>query len=662
MKKIIPLFLFSFFEILYSQTWTWGIKATGTSQNYNAIDLNVDGDGNMILAGYYRLNFNFGNFSLSSTDDYYRDIYLAKINSNKEVVWLKNIEAGDCYGYNITVKIDDYNNIYLAGQKNGKVSISKYDSNGNEIWTNNFNYENYGYITSISIDQEDNIYVGGGSGWSFFMAKLNNNGTVIWKKEIQYNYSDAVSISDIEVDRFGNIYFTGYFAINSLKLDEHITLTNTSSNYRWCLFGKMDTNGNFIWAKNFQGTVGEAPKLSLARNNEIIITGSYSYNLKIENETIETVASNSWNASFLSKFNINGNLVWLKKGSLNSIPNEGDKIVDSKIDFDGNIYLTGSFYGYPSFEDGSGYKNYVEKYDKNGFPLWRRNNIYNSNNYTKALDIDNFGNLYYVGYNTYENFINKNVYSPPLSAGIGQMDTNASTFNKIKKPVVNGNKLLCNDEDTLNLSAVGENIKWYSDLQLNNLISSGNTFDYNYSNNTKIYVTQTINNIESWARVIDIKKSDLNINNIDLQYNSPRLSVINNSEYSYQWYYNNVIIPNANTYFFDVENGNDYLNYSVIISQENCSITVNSSILSSNEALSDMTFIIYPNPSSEYFKIIHSKNSTILSVEIIDFSGKLVKNFRENEKYNIANIPSGKYFVRIKSKNNADKTLPLLIK
>lgn len=651
MKKFILLFLFSFFGILYSQTWTWGIKATGTSQNYNAIDLNVDGDGNMVLAGYYRLNFSLGNFSISSIDDYYRDIYLAKINSNKEVVWLKNIEANHNYGNVIALKTDDDGNIFLTGSADNHYGIVKYDSDGNKLWSNN----DTAGATSISFDQEDNIYVAGGSGWSFFIAKLDKMGQTIWKKSNWYNYSDAISISDIEVDRFGNIYFTGYFAIGELKLDDQITLTNTSSKYRWCLFGKMDTNGNFIWAKNFQGTVDEAPKLSLTRQNEIIITGSYRYNLEIENETIEAGYSNKWNESFLSKFNINGNLIWLKNGSLSSIQREGDKIVDSKIDFDGNIYVTGAFYGY---NDYYGYSTYVEKYNKDGVPLWRYNN---KQSYSKALDIDNFGNLYHTGYNYFENYINPNAYST-LSAGIGQFNTNSSTFNKIKKPVVNGNKLLCINENTLNLSAVGENIQWYSDPELNNLIGSGNSFNLDYINDTKVYVTQTINNIESWARVVYIRKSDLNINNIDLQYNSPRLSVTNNPEYSYQWYYNNILIPNANTYFFDVENGNNYLNYSVMISQENCSIKANSSILSANEALSDMTFIIYPNPSSEYFKIIHSKNSTILSVDIIDLSGKVVKNFRENEKYNIANIPSGKYFARIKSKNNADKILPLLIK
>lgn len=642
MKKIFIFYFLLTLNLVYSQSWTWGIKATGTSQNYNAIDLDVDGGGNMVMAGYYRLNFNLGNFSLSSTDDYYRDIYLAKINSNKDVLWLKSIEADFCYGNKIDVKTDDNGNIYLTAQINSKIFIAKYDSNGNELWINNFNNENYGYGTSISFDQEDNIYVAGSDGWSFFFAKLDKNGQLIWKKSEWYNYSDAISISDIKTDRFGNIYFTGYFTINSLKLDDNITLTNTSSNYRWCLFGKMDSNGNFVWAKNFQGTVGEVPKLSLSRNDEIIITGSYRYNLKIENETIETVASNNWNASFLSKFNINGNLIWLKKGGMNNIDNEGDKILDSKVDFEGNIYTTGGFYGYGDYY---GYNTYIEKYSNEGNRIWRYNN---KQSYSKAIDIDNLGNLYHTGYNYLENYINPNLYST-LSAGIGQFSTGSTTFNKIKKPIVNGNRLLCTNENSLNFSAIGENIKWYSDSQLTNLIGSGNSFNLNYLNDTKIFVTQTINNIESWPRVVDIKKSNLNINNINLQYNSPKLSVINNPEFSYQWYYNNVLIANANTYYIDVENGNNYLDYSVVISQSNCSVTVDTNILGVNEN-KIKNYNIYPNPVIDTFSLNILDNIDIVSIDIIDSSGKLVKTFSKNSKYNISDIPTGKYYVLVKTK------------
>lgn len=638
MKKLFFFYLLLAVNSVYSQSWTWGIKATGTSQNYNAIDLDVDGDGNMIMAGYYRLNFNLGDFSLSSPDDYFRDIYLTKINSNKEVLWLKSIEADFCYGNKIDVKTDDNGNIYLTAQINSKIFIAKYDSNGNELWLNNFSDENYGYGTSISFDEEENIYLGGGSGNTFFMAKLNQNGETIWKKELWYSYSDAISISDIKVDKVGNIYFTGYYAAKEIKLNEQITLTNSSSNYRWCLFGKMDTNGNFIWAKNFQGTIGATPKLSLTQQNEIVITGSYYLNLKFDNEIlIATGFCCGEYDSFLSKFDINGNINWLKRGTAAYVPNAVP--LDSKIDFNGNIYILGTYWNYQN-------KSYVEKYDFNGNSMWRNNITYSENN-PKALDLDNLGNLYYSGYNYLENFINPNA-STTLSAGIGQFNTGSTTFNKIKKPIVSGNKLLCNNENSLSLSAVGENIKWYSDSQLTNLIGSDSNFNLSYTNDTKVYATQTINNIESWARVVNIKKSDLNINSVNLQYAAPRLSVVNNPEYLYQWYYNNILIPNANADYIDVANGNNYLDYSIAISHSTCSVRVDASSLSNMES-KKVEYSIYPNPVSDSFTLDIPSNVNVLLLEVIDSSGKIVKTFTKNLKYDISKLPVGKYYIVVKT-------------
>jgi hypothetical protein len=175
MKKI--LLLITIFQLItslqsFSQEWTWSIKATGDHQRYNALDMNVDTDGNMVIAGYYQKNFSLGPFSLYTEDDYYADMYLARINSEKEVEWLIHIEAEDSYGDDIAITTDDDDNIYLTGNKDGKIFVTKYNSEGIEIWTNNFEGQYYGYGKSIALDQYDNVYISGGSGWNFFIAKL----------------------------------------------------------------------------------------------------------------------------------------------------------------------------------------------------------------------------------------------------------------------------------------------------------------------------------------------------------------------------------------------------------------------------------------------------------------------------------------------------------
>ncbi|PWI31444.1 T9SS C-terminal target domain-containing protein [Flavobacteriaceae bacterium LYZ1037] len=61
------------------------------------------------------------------------------------------------------------------------------------------------------------------------------------------------------------------------------------------------------------------------------------------------------------------------------------------------------------------------------------------------------------------------------------------------------------------------------------------------------------------------------------------------------------------------------------------------------------TIKIYPNPTSNYFEINNSKKHTINNIEIYDISGKFLKQFTKSEKYDIHDLSSGIYFIKIKS-------------
>lgn len=57
---------------------------------------------------------------------------------------------------------------------------------------------------------------------------------------------------------------------------------------------------------------------------------------------------------------------------------------------------------------------------------------------------------------------------------------------------------------------------------------------------------------------------------------------------------------------------------------------------------------IYPNPSTEYFRI--SNNEKIESIEIMDFSGKIIRNniYKADNQYDIKGLAKGVYFVKMK--------------
>ncbi|HAI18105.1 MAG TPA: hypothetical protein DCM10_08845 [Xanthomarina gelatinilytica] len=74
----------------------------------------------------------------------------------------------------------------------------------------------------------------------------------------------------------------------------------------------------------------------------------------------------------------------------------------------------------------------------------------------------------------------------------------------------------------------------------------------------------------------------------------------------------------------------------------------------------DNRLAIYPNPTNDYFKVEKSSNVNIESIRIYNISGKLVKEFTESERYNVSDLNSGFYFLRIKT--DKSQTIKKLVK
>jgi|SRR5690625_644742 len=74
----------------------------------------------------------------------------------------------------------------------------------------------------------------------------------------------------------------------------------------------------------------------------------------------------------------------------------------------------------------------------------------------------------------------------------------------------------------------------------------------------------------------------------------------------------------------------------------------------------DNRIAIYPNPTKDYFKIEKSINVNIESIRIYNISGNLVKEFTTSERYNVSDLNSGIYFLRIKT--DKSQTIKKLVK
>jgi len=166
----------------------WGKGFGGIHRDYG-VSVSVDKSDNVYITGYFdspEINFggdNLINVSSICTDTLCSDMFLAKFDSDGNHLWSKSF-GGSAGDYGTTISFDRSDNIYLGGAFNspeiyfGNIRLinkggncgsypcfnsflSKFDSNGNIIWSKSFGENNYSEIDSVRLDISDNIYMVG---------------------------------------------------------------------------------------------------------------------------------------------------------------------------------------------------------------------------------------------------------------------------------------------------------------------------------------------------------------------------------------------------------------------------------------------------------------------------------------------------------------------
>ena len=166
-----------------------------------------------------------------------------------------------------------------------------------------------------------------------------------------------------------------------------------------------------------------------------------------------------------------------------------------------------------------------------------------------------------------------------------------------------------------------------------------NTAHIYFDLNAPITTNTTLNTIECY---------DLPDATITQVWN--QLIVIGDPDYSYEWFFNGVAIPNSDTNELEF-----YLSgeYTVIITNEfNCTSTAN--IVATgigNLSKINVDFTIHPNPSDNNFNISLTGNGSINSVSVYNCIGQEVfsKNSLNADKIQISDhvLSKGFYFVKI---------------
>jgi hypothetical protein len=237
-----------------------------------ASDIDIDSQGNVYVTGGFHTTLNFGSVVLSGLG--HGDIYLAKFNPQGTIIWARQA-GGVSYDNSGGVAADEFGNVYITGY---------YTGNGM-----------FGTVPVTSDGTADG-----------FIAKYDSSGAIQWVKTMN-GTGTFESGNRIDVDAFGNIYQVCQFA-DSVTIGSNTFVSHGM--YDICL-SKLDSNGNFIWLKNYGGTGDDFGfDIRVVENGDHFLTGSFSDTCYFDSDTL---VSNGGSDIFVLLVNSNGNIQWSKQ-------------------------------------------------------------------------------------------------------------------------------------------------------------------------------------------------------------------------------------------------------------------------------------------------------------------------------------------------------------
>ncbi|MGB0949882.1 MAG: T9SS type A sorting domain-containing protein, partial [Marinirhabdus sp.] len=152
------------------------------------------------------------------------------------------------------------------------------DSNGN-VYTVGL------YSGTITVGSTSITWEGGNA--DGFLTKHDTNGVPVWVKGFG-GFMDDVAV-DVAIDTNDNIYLTGYFVgqgPNSFDADpgpgEFLLEQLSPIASRDCFIIKLDSNGDFVWAKQVSNPAGaganeDSRAIAVDGNGNVYVAGSYVY-------------------------------------------------------------------------------------------------------------------------------------------------------------------------------------------------------------------------------------------------------------------------------------------------------------------------------------------------------------------------------------------------
>jgi hypothetical protein len=263
-------------------------KALGVNFVPVPFEICVDGQQNVYVCGTFYGTYDFDPgpavFTLTARN---ADIAIIKFDSLGNFLWAGNIGSTE-FDQASEMKVDGQDNLYLSGW------------GGESMFPVDLDLDPGPNVSGDTIER----YSDG------FMVKLSPNGTFQWGKtwgSWAYEY-----VSGFDIDPAGNLVITGH-GIAGMDLDPGPqTLPGPGSpGMSWTFVMSMNTAGNILWSRFWEA--GEYSKVEFDNSGNVVLLASFYGSVDLNpGPATQSVTSWKWLDAYVVKMNSSGNFIWAR--------------------------------------------------------------------------------------------------------------------------------------------------------------------------------------------------------------------------------------------------------------------------------------------------------------------------------------------------------------
>lgn len=258
-------------------------------------------------------------------------------------------------------------------------SLTKYDPNGNLLWSRRIGTGGFSIISGIGFDENDNVYLAGmfqhegeyvmegpvefdfadsnfipetDSTGGSFLCKIDPACNLIWFES--WSLENAGSAGCFTIGEDQNVYLIGTSGVNVVEDEDNPECEGSCPVFQSASTSirAFDQEGNLIWDRTIWDDSSVVPESIITDNQgNLYITGFFTQTVDFNPGTPDSEhTSNGDRDVFLCKYSIDGDFQWVRTWG----GEETDYGLHLGLDSTGMVYVLGSFKAIVDLDPGTG--------------------------------------------------------------------------------------------------------------------------------------------------------------------------------------------------------------------------------------------------------------------------------------------------------------------